>query len=162
MTLESVPQDRCERCVREHIAVQAPGRSRLLRLSSRRAEVLLRAVCAMQRDCVHCCPVCPGASWHDCAYVCGRLAADMCKVLVAAEAGAVRKDGKTALILAAMADQETPRLRPAHRGHCSEGRRHRGTGQPASLGRSRRPERHRSNTHRGILEALPWQDAVSL
>ena len=56
-----------------------------------------------------------------CTYVCGRLAADMCKVLVAAEAGSVRKDGKTALILAAMADQETPRLRPAHRGHCSRG-----------------------------------------
>ena len=43
MTLESVLQDRCERCVWGHIAVQASGRSWLLRLSSRRAEVLLRA-----------------------------------------------------------------------------------------------------------------------
>ena len=31
-------------------------------------------------------------------------AADMCKVLVAAEAGSVRKDGKTALAPAAVAD----------------------------------------------------------
>ena len=37
-------------------------------------------------------------------YAAGANAADMCKVLVAAEAGSVRKDGKTALILAALAD----------------------------------------------------------
>ena len=52
-------------------------------------------------------------------------------------------------------DQETARLRPAHRGHCSRGCRHRGTGQPASLRRSR-IQRGTAAAHRAILEVLPW------
>ena len=78
----------------------------------------------------------------------------ICARLVAAEAGSARKDGKTALILAAMADQETALVLAASDtdGHCSRGCQHRSTDQPASLRRSRHPERHRSNTYRGVLE----------
>ncbi|ESU40104.1 ATPase involved in DNA repair/chromosome segregation, partial [Giardia duodenalis] len=50
-------------------------------------------------------PCVPGSEWQTALmYAAEANAADMCKVLVAAEAGPVRKDGKTALILAAMAD----------------------------------------------------------
>ena len=41
-----------ERCVWECISVQASAGRGCWGLSSRRAEVLLRAVCAVQRDCV--------------------------------------------------------------------------------------------------------------
>ena len=57
-------------------------------------------------------------------------------------------DGGTALAPAAVATKRLPRLRPAHRWPLLEGRRHRGTDRPASLRRSRRPERHRSSTSR--------------
>ena len=97
-----------------------------------------------------------------CTYVCGRLAADMCKVLVAGLCG---KTERQLLLLLPWLTQETPPLswlceggRPARHKwlYCSEGCRHRGTGQPASLRRSRRPERHRSSTYRAILEVLSW------
>ena len=57
---------------------------------------VLAALCAQER--VAGCTVCAA----EYAAGCARLVA-----------GSVRKDGKTALILAAVADQETPRLRPA-------------------------------------------------
>mgnify|MGYP004664797443 CR=1 FL=1 len=148
------------------------GRSWLLRLPSRRAEVLLRAALCCAKKGLHGIaallltaesglrvglgPCVPGARGRlHC--VCGRgQCSRVCKVLVAAEAGSVRKDGGTALVPAAVADQETARLLPAHRRPLLEGRRHRGTDPPASLRRSRHPERHRCSAYRAILEALPW------
>ena len=173
-------QSHCERCVRGCVSVRASGRSWLLRtifpqMGSRSANS--EQPCAVQRDCMGllpffslqravCWPPCvPGSEWHGCT-VCAAeaTAADMCRVLVAAEAGSVRKDGKTALILAAVATKRLPLSWPAHRWlYCSEGLQHRGTGQPASLRRSRRPERHRSNTYRGVSRrCCPGHDATSL
>ena len=65
-------------------------------------------------------------------------AADMCKVLVAAEAGSVRKDGKTALILAAVADARDAALVLAVR------RRQASATQMALLLRGLPAQRHRS------------------
>ena len=65
---------------------------------------------------------------------------------------------------AAVADQETARLLPATQRPLLEGRRHRSTGQLASLRRSWRPERHRSSTSRrprsaALVETLcPYEE----
>ena len=96
--------------------MQASGRPWLLRLSSSQMEskcyseqpVLCRGLRAQLPRCrvgsTRWPPCVPGASWHDCTVCAAGHAADMCRVLVAAEAGSVRKDGKTALGPAAMAD----------------------------------------------------------
>ncbi|ESU40307.1 Mismatch DNA repair ATPase, partial [Giardia duodenalis] len=99
--------------------VQAPGRSWLLRLSSRRAEVLLRAaLCcaeglrALLPRCRGLCigrPVCPGASGTAARMCAAEANAAECARLVAGLCG----DGGTALAPAAVADQETARLLPA-------------------------------------------------
>ena len=77
------------------------------------------------------------------ARVCGRPAADLCRAR-----GWSARGRRDTLAPAAVATKRLPLSWPAHRGHCSRGCRHRGTGQPASLRRSRRPERHRSSTSR--------------
>ena len=124
--------------------------------------------CAVQRDCVGLLPFSSrrvgSARWPPCVpgargrlhCVRQRPCSRVCRVLVAAEAGSVRKDGKTALAPAAVADARDAALVLAVRRRQAsatqrpllEGCRHRGTGQPASLRRSRRPERHRSSTSR--------------
>ena len=152
------------------------GRSWLLKAILRprwnRSAIQKQLLCSVQRrDCVHGCPsphcrglctgrpACPGASGRlHC--VCGRGHAAECARLVAAEAGSARKDGKTALIPAAGLTRRRPVCGRTQR-PLLEGRRHRGTGQPASLRRSR-IQRGTAAAHRGVLEALPWQDAVSL
>ena len=115
-----------------HLCAGCLGRSWLLRLSSRRAEVLLRAAlcCAeglrallpfssLQRAV--CWPPCvPGSEWQ--AALCVRQACSrVCKVLVAAEAGSVRKDGGTALVPAAGLTRRLPVCCQHTDGHCSEG-----------------------------------------
>ncbi|ESU45749.1 Variant-specific surface protein [Giardia duodenalis] len=91
-------------------------------------------------------PCVPGSEWHGCtvcAAECARLAAGL------------RGDGGQLLFLLPWLTKRWPVCGQHTDGHCSEGRRHRGTGQPASLRKSRRPERRRSNTSR-ILEVLSW------
>ena len=173
-------QSHCERCVRGCVSVRASGRSWLLRtifpqMGSRSANS--EQPCAVQRDCMGllpfsslqravCWPPCvPGSEWHGCT-VCAAeaTAADMCRVLVAAEAGSVRKDGKTALILAAVATKRLPLSWPAHRWlYCSEGlsaQRHRSASLTEEEPASREaPQQYIS---RCFSKMLPWQDAVSL
>ena len=76
------------------------------------------------------------------ARVCGRP----CR----ARGRSVRKDGRTALAPAAVATKRLPVCgqRDTNGFTALRGCRHRGTGQPASLRRSRRPERRRSSTSR--------------
>ena len=139
--------------------MQEPGRSWLLgtvlrprwdlEVPIRSSPVLCRGLRALLPRCRGLCagrPVCQerGAG-H---------AADMCR----ARGRSVRKDGKTALILAAVA---TKRRRPClgqrdTNGHCSEGcaaQRHRSAGLTEE---EPHPERHRSSAHRGVLAVLPW------
>ena len=154
-----------------HLCAGCLGRSWLLRLSSRRAEVLLKAALCCAEGLhgiaallltaesglrVGLGPCVPGARGRlHC--VCGRgQCSRVCKVLVAAEAGSVRKDGGTALVPAAGLTRRLPVCCQHTDGHCSEGlsaQKHRS----ASLVEEEpHPERHRSSAHRGVLEALPW------
>ena len=100
-------------------------------------------------------PVCSGARGR-LRCVCGRPCGRVCKVLVAAEAGSVRKDGGTALVPAAGLTRRLPVCCQHTDGHCSEGlsaQKHRS----ASLVEEEpHPERHRCSAYRAILEALPW------
>ena len=156
-------QDRCGRCVWECILVQASGRSWLLgtvistgRGATQSSPVLCRGLRAGR-------PVCPGAS--------GRLHCVCGKYVQGSRQVCAGPEGQL-LVLLPWLTQETPPVswlceggRPARHKwlYCSEGLCSTETQiLPASLRRSRHPERHRSNTYRGILEALPWQDAVSL
>lgn len=170
-------QSHCERCVWGCVSVRASGRSWLLRTVLRPRwdlEVPIRSSPVLCRGTAWgCCPsphaesglragrpVCQerGAQLHVCAA--GRAAG--CAGLAAGLCG--KMEGQLLLLLPWLT-QETPPLswlceggRPARHKwlYCSEGCRHRGTGQPASLRRSRRPERHRSSTYRAILEVLSW------
>ena len=94
-------------------------------------------------------------------------AADMCRVLVAAEAGSVRKDGKTALILAAMADARDAALvlaaceneagqRDTNGFTAPRAVQHRGTDPPASLGEAG-VQRGTAATHRGSSKCCPGE-----
>ena len=154
-------QSHCERCVWGCISVRASGRSWLLRTVLRPRwdlEVPIRSSsCAVQRDCMGllpfssrqravCWPPCvPGARGRlHC--VCGRPCGRVCR----ARGRSVRKDGKTALAPAAVATKRLPVCgqRDTNGFTAPRGCRHRGTDQPASLRRSRRPERRRSSTSR--------------
>ena len=90
------------------------------------------------------------------ARVCGRPCGRVCRARGRSVRG--RRD---ALAPAAGLAKRRPVCGQRHRGHCSRGCRHRGTGQPASLRRSR-IQRGTAAAHRGVLEVLPWQDAVSI
>ena len=132
--------------------------------------------CAVQRDCVHCCPSPhaesglragrPVCQERGAGCTCVRQA---CSRHVQGSRGcggrSVRKDGKTALAPAAVADARDAALVLAVR------RRQAGAtqmalllrGLPAQRHRSAslveeepHPERHRSSTYRGVLEVLPW------
>ena len=92
------------------------GRSWLLKTVIRWIEALLRAVCAMQRDCVHGCPTAEGCVL---AALCARERVAGCTVCAAGlqqsvqgsrgcRGRSVRKDGKTALILAAGLTRRLP------------------------------------------------------
>ena len=174
-----VLQGHCERCVRECVSVQAAWQvvaAEDCRLDGQRC--YSEQPCAVQRDCVGLLPFSSrrvgSARWPPCvpgargtaARVCGRPAADMCKVLVAAEAGSVRKDGKTALAPAAVADARDAALVLAA---CEKeaGQRdtngftalmgavqHRGTDPPASLGEAasrEAPQQHIADPRRAAL-----------
>lgn len=102
-------------------------------------------------------PCVPGSEWQA-ARMCAAEAnaADMCKVLVAAEAGSVRKDGGTALVPAAGLTKRRPVC-----GQHTEATDLRGCAtqrhRSASLAEEKpHPERHRCSAHRCILEVLPW------
>ena len=158
------------------------GRPWLLRLSSSQMEskcyseqpVLCRGLCTGR----------PTAEGCVLAALCARERGAGCTVCAAglqqsvqgSRGRSARKDGKTALILAAMADaRDCPCLgclrkggRPARHKwlYCSDGgcaaQRHRSCQasveeKPASR-KTMAPQQHTSR----ILEALPWQDAVSL
>ena len=102
-------------------------------------------------------PCVPGAR-GTAARVCGRPCGRVCR----ARGRSVRKDGRTALAPAAVATKRLPLSWPAHRGHCSRGCRHRGTGQPASLRRSR-IQRGTAAAHIApSSKCYPGRDAVSL
>ena len=107
-------------------------------------------------------PCVPGGEGHGCTYVCGR---GQCSRVCRACGRSVRKDGRTALVPAAVA---TKRRRPclgcakeAGRrdtdGHCSDGgcaaQKHRS----ASLTEEKPASREApQQAHRGILEGPPW------
>ena len=150
-----------------HLCAGCLGRSWLLRLSSRRAEVLLRAALCCAKKGLHGIaallltaesglrvglgPCVPGARGRlHC--VCGRgQCSRVCKVLVAAEAGSVRKDGGTALVPAAGLTRRLPVCCQHTDGHCSRGCRHRGTGQPASLRREAGIQRGTAAVHIAVF-----------
>ena len=84
-------------------------------------------------------PCVPGSEWHGCTYVCSR---GQCSRACKARGRSVW-DGGTLLVLL-----------PATQRPLLEGRRHRGTGQPASLRRSR-IQRGTAATHRGSSKCCP-------
>ena len=97
-------------------------------------------------------PVCPGASGR--LHVCVRQSVQGSRQVCA-------ETERQLLFLLPWLTQETARLRPH-----TEATALRGVGTeaqilPASLRRSR-IQRGTAAAHRGILEVLPWQDAVSL
>ena len=154
-------QSHCERCVWGCILVQASGRSWLLRTVLRPRwdlEVPIRSSPVLCRGTAWgCCPsphgraLCAGRPVYQergagCTVCAAEANAAECARLAAAEAG-LRGDGGTLLLLLPWRPRDCPVCCRTQR-PLLEGRRHRGTGQPASLRRSRRPERHRSSTSR--------------
>ena len=143
--------------------MQASGRSWLLRTVIRWIEALLRAVCAMQRDCVHGCPTAEGcvlaalraqergAGCTVCAAECARLVAGLC----CAEAGSVRKDGGTALVPAAGLTRRRP-VCSQHTEATARGASAQRHGSASLAEEEPHPERHRSNTSRCFSKMLPW------
>ena len=105
-----VMQGHCERCVRECISVQAAwlvmaaGDCHPMDRGATQSSLCCVEVCTLAALCTR-----KRVGMTALMYAAEANAADMCRVLVAAEAGSVRKDGKTALILAAVA---TKRRRP--------------------------------------------------
>ena len=157
------------------------GRPWLLKTVIRWIEALLRAVCAMQRDCVHGCPtaegcvlaaLCARERVAGCTYVCGRLAAECAGLSwlqrqVCAERrkdgsySCCRADQETALVLAACekeAGQRDTNGFTALMGAVQ----HRNIDLARLLLRRSRIQRGTAAAHRGVLAVLPWQDAVSL
>ena len=120
--------------------------------------------CAVQRDCVGLLPFSSrqrAARWPPCVpgargrlHVCAAGRAAGCAGLAAG----LRGGGGTLLLLLPWRPRDYPCLgqRDTNGFTALMGAvQHKDTGQPASLRRSRRPERHRSSTSRR-LEALPW------
>ena len=169
-------QGHCERCVWGCILVQASGRSWLPRTVLRPRwdlEVPIRSSPVLCRGTAWgCCPSphcrVGSARWPPCVpgargrlHVCAAGLQQICAELAAG----LRGDGGTLLLLLPWRPRDYPCLgqRDTNGFTALMGAvQHKDTGQPASLRRSRRPERHRSNTYRGVSKRCPGQDSVSL